>query len=349
MAAGYDQSAWPAASGQSIAAAQCKACHGLDGKGVAPGIPNLAGQRARYLLKTFDEFREGSRVHAALQSVIVGLSQDEAHAVALYYASLAPIAPIKTRPFHAYATGEHLAAACTPCHGGDGNSTTAGVPSLAGQQPKYLFHATREYMTGLRSAAPMNPALGKLSRRDVESLALYFASQTPVAYGEPSVGDAQRGKALSTVCSGCHGATGISTDTETPSLAGQGAQYLKQAIQRYRSDRRKNDVMSRMVAKLSDQDIDDIAAFYASQKAEPAENGKVLVQDTIAKCDRCHGNVRDNPTLAIPVIAGQDKDYLVMALRAYRDGKRGSSVMHYMSQPYNDAIIESIASRYADR
>jgi cytochrome c553 len=107
--------------------------------------------------------------------------------------------------------------------------------------------------------------------------------------------------------------------------------------------------MSRMVAKLTDRDIRDIVAFYTRQKAEPAERGKTLVQQTVAKCDRCHGNVGDNPTLAIPVIAGQDKDYLVMALRAYRDGKRGSSVMHYMSQPYNDAIIESIASYYANQ
>jgi cytochrome c553 len=62
-----------------------------------------------------------------------------------------------------------------------------------------------------------------------------------------------------------------------------------------------------------------------------------------------NGGVNDNPSLAIPVIKGQDKEYLAMALRAYRDGKRGSSLMHYMSEPYDDAIIESIASHYASQ
>jgi len=53
--------------------------------------------------------------------------------------------------------------------------------------------------------------------------------------------------------------------------------------------------------------------------------------------------------IAFPTLAGQDKDYLVMALRAYRDGRRQSSVMHNMSIPYGDAIIESLATFYATR
>jgi cytochrome c553 len=56
-----------------------------------------------------------------------------------------------------------------------------------------------------------------------------------------------------------------------------------------------------------------------------------------------------NPAIAIPNIRGQDKDYLVMALRAYRDDRRQSSVMHKMSLPYGDSIIESLASFYASR
>ena len=81
-------------------------------------------------------------------------------------------------------------------------------------------------------------------------------------------------------------------------------------------------------------------------RVAPSENGQALIPQTIAKCDRCHGGGSDNASLPIPVIRGQDKEYLAMALRAYRDGKRGSSLMHYMSEPYNDAIIESIASHY---
>jgi len=53
--------------------------------------------------------------------------------------------------------------------------------------------------------------------------------------------------------------------------------------------------------------------------------------------------------LTVPKIAGQDRAYLIKALRAYRDGKRGSSMMHSMSLPYSEAIIESVASYYASQ
>ena len=58
---------------------------------------------------------------------------------------------------------------------------------------------------------------------------------------------------------------------------------------------------------------------------------------------------RRSPTMAAPKLKGQNKDYLVMALRAYRDGKRASSAMHAMSFPYSNAIIDSIATWYANQ
>jgi cytochrome c553 len=83
------------------------------------------------------------------------------------------------------------------------------------------------------------------------------------------------------------------------------------------------------------------------QKSKPAENGQTLLKEITAKCDRCHAGDKDNPALAIPIINGQDKDYLMLALGAYRDDKRGNSMMHNMSLPYSDSIIESISSYYA--
>ena len=73
------------------------------------------------------------------------------------------------------------------------------------------------------------------------------------------------------------------------------------------------------------------------------QKGQTLVQDLTDKCNRCHG--ADAPE--IPRIRGQDRDYLIMALRAYRDDRRESSTMHKMSLPYSDSIIESLASVYA--
>ncbi len=99
--------------------------------------------------------------------------------------------------------------------------------------------------------------------------------------------------------------------------------------------------------ELGDQEINDIVAFYATQKSKPAEDGEHLLKEITDKCNRCHAGDINNPALAIPIINAQDKDYLVLALRSYRDGKRGNSLMHNMSVPYGDSVIESIASYYA--
>ena len=166
-------------AGKVVAERECKACHGLDGKGVAPGIPNLAGQRGRYIMAALQEYKEGKRVHAALRAIATDLSDDQTRGVAAFYASLKPIPAEKEPVFSPYENGKTIAAACASCHGDDGNSKTAGTPNLAGQQPIYFVAATQEYLTGRRASAPMDPMLRKLSKLDIESVALYFASQTP--------------------------------------------------------------------------------------------------------------------------------------------------------------------------
>ena len=164
-------------AGKAIVDKECKACHGLDGKGAAPGIPNLAGQRERYLLTALNEYRDGTRVHAALRSISTNLSDTDRKNVAGYFASLPPIPPKKTAAFLPYENGKQMAKACAGCHGENGNSKIAGTPNLAGQQPRYFYDATQEYMAGLRQAAPMNPLLHRLSRLNIESAALYYASR----------------------------------------------------------------------------------------------------------------------------------------------------------------------------
>jgi len=342
------QSAADIAAGKAIADKECKGCHGLDGKGTAAGIPNLAGQRGRYLMASLKEYKDGVRVHAALRSIAANMSEADTKAVAAFYASLTPVPASKADIFSPYERGKVVSAECASCHGADGNSKTSGVPNLAGQQPRYFVAATQEYLTGARASAPMDPMLRKLSKLDLESVALYYASQTPAQRSAPAKGDAAAGEPLTAVCGGCHGSHGVSIDSATPSLASEDPAYLAQAIKAYRTTR-KHDLMQRLVTGLSDQDIDNIVAFYTTQKSRPAENGQTLLKDITDKCDRCHAGERDNPALAIPIIGGQDKDYLTVALRAYRDSKRGNSMMHNMSMPYSDSIIESIASYYASR
>ena len=339
-----------AAAGKIIAERDCKGCHGLDGKAVAPGIPHLAAQRDRYLLASVKEYKDGKRTHAALKDMTGNMSDVDLRNVVAYYASLPPIAnaPAKDVQLSSlYQEGKALAAACTKCHGEDGNSKTPGTPTLAGQQPHYLVAAIQEYHQGERKIAAMKSMMRGSNSMESEKLALYFASQTPAQRSAPAIGDPAAGEPATAMCGGCHGVRGVSTDSATPSLAGQDPQYLVNAIKSYRKNR-QNWGMQRYVAGLGDKDVENISAFYAIQKSKAAGEAPSSLKELTEKCNRCH-DADDNPAMASPKMNGQDKDYLAMSLRAYRDGKRESSMMHNMSFNYSNAIIESISSWYADQ
>ena len=338
------------AAGKTVAQRDCHGCHGMDGKGVAPGIPHLAAQRERYLLASIKEYKDSKRSHAALRDLMVNMSDADMRGVAAYYASLPPIssaAAKDVRQSSPYQEGKVLAAACAQCHSEDGNSKIPGTPSLAGQQPHYVVAAIQEYHQGERKSAMMKSMLRDSSTIELEKLALYFASQTPATRTAPAVGDPAVGEPATAMCGGCHGTRGVSSDSATPSLAGQDAQYLVNAIKSYRTTR-QNWSMQRYVSGLSDSDIQNIAAFYSIQKSKPATEAPATVQELAEKCNRCH-DTENNPAMAAPKMNGQDKDYLVMSLRAYRDGRRESSMMHNMSYNYSNAIIESIAAWYASQ
>lgn len=89
---------------------------------------------------------------------------------------------------------------------------------------------------------------------------LLTASFTFGAYA----GDAEKGKAKSTTCVACHGSNGISQIPMYPNLAGQKEQYLVLQLKAFRSGERKNMVMAPMASGLSDEDINDLAAYYAN-------------------------------------------------------------------------------------
>ena len=337
------------AAGAKIAEADCKACHGMDGRSVAPAIPHLAGQHERYLLGALAEYRQGKRTHAALRRIATQLTEKDVRDIAAYYASQPPVGPAAAAaPASPYEMGRKVSEQCASCHGPVGNSTAAGVPSLAGQQPRYLVAAIHEYLGGERKTSPMHARLTGIGRVDVENVALFYASQGPAARTPQPKGDPKAGEQLAAVCGGCHGMQGVSTDSATPSLAGQDEQYLVGAIKEYRTSRRREN-MRTYVQGISDRDIENIAAFYAVQTPKTPEKGQTLVQEYVERCNKCHAPGVSNPAVAIPRIQGQDKDYLVMALREYRDGRRESSTMHNMSLPYGESIIDSIAAYYASQ
>jgi len=339
------------AAGKAVAERDCKGCHGLDGRGIAPGIPTLAAQRYRYLTAAMEDYRQGRRIHVVLTKIAEGLTEAQEHNVLAYYAAMPPIAAAGRKPtqvFSPYEEGKKLVVECARCHSDDGNSKTPEVPTLAGQQPRYLVTAMQEYLNSERARSPMHPMLRSLNRVQMESVALYFASQTPAPRGAPPFGNPKAGEPLSAVCGGCHGPSGVSVDSATPRLAGQDPRYLVEAIKAYRANRRRES-MRIYVGELNEKQIEDIAAFYSTQESRPAESGQTLVQDLTDKCNRCHGPGVNNPNVAFPKINGQDRDYLIMALRAYRDDRRKSSMMHTMSMPYGDAVIESLADYYSSQ
>ncbi|MDD5176906.1 MAG: c-type cytochrome [Sterolibacterium sp.] len=337
-------------AGKLLAERDCKGCHGMDGGGAAPGIPHLAAQRAPYLLASIGEYKEGKRTHAALKDMTGHMTEAEVRNVVAYYASLPPVpnAPAKdVQQSSPYQEGKSLAEACAKCHGEDGNSKTPGTPSLAGQQPHYLVTAIEEYHQGDRKATAMNPMARGSNKMDLEKLAWYYASQIPAQRSAPPFGDPVVGEPATAMCGGCHGAHGVSTDGATPTLAGQDATYLVNSMKAYKKGR-QNWGMQRYIAGLGDKDIENIAAYYSIQKSLPAGSVPSSVKELADKCDRCH-DATNNPSMVVPRMSGQDRDYLVMSLRAYRDGKRQSSMMHNMSFAYSNAMIESIASWYASR
>lgn len=98
---------------------------------------------------------------------------------------------------------------------------------------------------------------------------LMVASLLAVSFilaGSAQAGDVAAGQAKSANCTGCHGMNGKSTNPNNPNLAGQKEAYLMKATKDYRDGNRKDPMMSSMVGSLSDADIADLAAFYASVK-----------------------------------------------------------------------------------
>ena len=93
--------------------------------------------------------------------------------------------------------------------------------------------------------------------------ALAFASTALMAAGNP-----EAGKAKAATCFACHGADGNAVDPQYPRLAGQYNQYLQQVLHEYKDGERNNPIMKGMVATLSDQDIEDISAYFSSLPAK---------------------------------------------------------------------------------
>ena len=166
-------------------------------------------------------------------------------------------------------------------------------------------------------------------------------------------GNVERGEDLAYTCLGCHGIEGYRNaypSYRVPKLGGQKAAYISTALRGYRDGTREHPTMVAQAESLTDQDIQDLSAYFASFENETIAAGgsEGIALEAAATCVACHGQNGIGLSPTWPTLAGQHKDYLVHSLKKYRDGQRGDPVMMPMAAGLSDQDIKLLARYYAD-
>jgi cytochrome c553 len=178
-------------------------------------------------------------------------------------------------------------------------------------------------------------------------LATVLLTQTASAAGDPEAGEK-----LAYTCLGCHGIEGYRNaypSFRVPKLGGQTQQYLAIALNGYRDGTRPHPTMQAQARSLSEQEIQDVAAYFAGQANETVAAGgsQGASFDKAQACAACHGanGISVSPTW--PTLAGQHEEYLEHALTQYKDGTRGDAVMQAQAALVADEDIAVLAEYFA--
>lgn len=185
----------------------------------------------------------------------------------------------------------------------------------------------------------------------------------------PAKPDASKGQGIaSQVCAACHAADGNSAIAANPKLAGQFPEYLAKQLANFKPKagkkaERENPVMSGMVANLSDDDMRNLAAYFAAQKPKPAvakdkdlaAAGQKLYRagnaaTGVAACAGCHGPAGVGIPSQYPRIAGQFAEYVDAQLKAFRAGARANDpngMMRAVAARMTDKEIQAVAEYVA--
>jgi cytochrome c553 len=248
---------------------------------------------------------------------------------------------------------------CARCHGANGISATKGVPHVAGQRPSYLYSKVKAYQTGTVADPAMASAVKVLNDEALVKISAYYASLEPAAPAPTAAAGkipapldpAAAGKAAASACAGCHGETGVTSMPGMPSLAGLDPAYFIAAMNAYKSGQRKDDMMKSVATSASDADVKNMALHYALQKPAPAKTpatgDAAAGKAASAACVGCHGELGVSRTPANPSLAGQDAQYFITAMRAYKDGTRADETMKFAASTLNDAAMANLAAYYA--
>lgn len=160
--------------------------------------------------------------------------------------------------------------------------------------------------------------------------------------------DINAGKAKAVACQGCHGAAGISATPLWPNLAGQTAAYIDIQLHHFKSGRRVNPMMKPLADGLSDADMQNLAAYFASLPAAKPSAGaeaKLVAQgkDKTAMCMGCHGDKLAGQG-QFPRLAGQHPEYLGKQLHDFKSGMRQAGHMNAVANTLSDDDIKAITA-----
>lgn len=170
-------------------------------------------------------------------------------------------------------------------------------------------------------------------------------------------GNAERGAGLAYTCTGCHGVEGAVNaypSYHVPKLGGQNGDYIEIALQGYRDGSRAHATMHAQAAQLGNQDIADLAAYFASIEAAPetgvssASSAAIAAgQEKSVTCQACHGAAGIAQSEQWPNLAGQHASYLLEAMQQYQQGERTAPVMAPLVSQLDEETLEQIAAFYA--
>ena len=189
----------------------------------------------------------------------------------------------------------------------------------------------------------------------------FVASASASSPAAPAAPDLAKGQATAAVCSACHVADGSRGSPANPILQGQHPEYLVKQLQEFKAGKRKNAIMAGFAATLSEDDMRNVAAFYASKSAKPgaakdkdlAALGEKIHRGGIADrnipaCAGCHSPSGAGIPAQYPRLAGQHADYTEAQLTAFRSGARGNSAqMAAIAAKMNDREIKAVADYLA--
>ena len=186
-----------------------------------------------------------------------------------------------------------------------------------------------------------------------------FAAEEAKPAAKP---DLAKGQATSTnVCAACHTNDGSRGSPANPILQGQHPEYLVKQLTEFKAGKRANAIMQGMAASLSEADMKNVAAFYASKQAKPGfakdktlvELGEKIYRGGIADrmipaCAGCHGPSGAGIPAQYPRLSGQHSDYTAAQLTAFRAGTRANSAqMMGVAAKMNDKEIKAVADYIA--